>query len=515
MPSAMRSAGHSAGVADGLVSRPAAQPADALATLATAVDQLAAQDLTGLADAALAERILQLRRLLDRLEGHWLNEVAAVDARGAAGADQGTQAPSTAGWLRHRLHLGAGAASSAVRTARAVFRGPLAQTARALTNGDLSVAHASVLAAGTRDLAAPTTMEAEPVLLEAAQRLDPPRLRRVIGHLQLVADPEGATSQAERLYARRGLWLSPTLEGMVAVDGLLEPEAGQTLVAALEPLARPHRAADTRSGGQRRADALTELARRALEGGRLPQTGGVRPQLAVVVDLESLLGHPGAIGGEAGWAGPLAPEACRRLACDGAVTRVLVTRQPSPHRHHGPDDHPGGPDDCGGPDHHHHSGGQGDCCGPPDGHHPGRPDPDTHHLDGHGDSGPAARLRTAMTRLPPILGGAPSQPLDVGRTTRVVTPAQRSALAVRDGGCVFPDCQRPLAWCEAHHVWHWLDGGPTDLENLALLCRAHHRAVHEGGWQLTRGPDGRLTATPSHRPHRQPGHRRHRHPTAA
>jgi hypothetical protein len=488
---------------------------DGLAELAAELEGLAAQDLTGLADAALAERVLRLRRLLDRLEGHWLAEVAGVDARGAAGADQGTQAPSTAGWLRHRLRLGAGAASSCVRTARAVFRGPLTQTATALTDGAISPAHASVLAHGTENLSTQVAAEAEPVLLEAARRLDPPRLRRVVVHLHLVADPEGAEAKAERQHERRGLWLSPTLEGMVALDGLLEPEAGQTVLAALEPLARPHRAADTRSGGQRRADALTELARRALEGGRLPQTGGVRPQLAVVVDLESLLGHPGAIGGEAGWAGPLAPEACRRLACDGAVTRVLVTRQPSPHRHHGPDDHPGGRDDCGGPDHHHHSGGPGDCCGHPDGHHPGRPDPDTHHLDDHGDSGPAARLHTAMTRLPPILGGAPSQPLDVGRTTRVVTPAQRSALAVRDGGCVFPDCARPLAWCEAHHVWHWLDGGPTDLANLALLCRAHHRAVHEGGWQLTRGPDGRLTASPSHRPHRQPGHRRQRHPTAA
>jgi hypothetical protein len=55
---------------------------------------------------------------------------------------------------------------------------------------------------------------------------------------------------------------------------------------------------------------------------------------------------------------------------------------------------------------------------------------------------------------------------------------------------------------------HWLDGGPTDLANLALLCRAHHRAVHEGGWQLTRGPDGRFTATPGHRSH--PPHRRQR-----
>jgi len=118
------------------------------------------------------------------------------------------------------------------------------------------------------------------------------------------------------------------------------------------------------------------------------------------------------------------------------------------------------------------------------------------------EPGLAARLRAAMALLPPVLGGAPSQPLDVGRATRVVHPAQRSALAVRDGGCVFPDCDRPLAWCEAHHLISWLDGGPTDLPNLALLCRAHHRAVHEGGWRLARGPDGAFRATPQHRRHR-------------
>jgi hypothetical protein len=106
-----------------------------------------------------------------------------------------------------------------------------------------------------------------------------------------------------------------------------------------------------------------------------------------------------------------------------------------------------------------------------------------------------------MTCLPHLLGGAPSQPLDVGRTSRVVTPAQRHALAVRDGGCVFPGCSRPLVWCEAHHLWHWLDGGPTDLDNLVLLCRAHHRAVHEGRWRLTRNPDGGVTASPPYRRH--------------
>jgi hypothetical protein len=66
----------------------------------------------------------------------------------------------------------------------------------------------------------------------------------------------------------------PTLDQLITIDGLLEPEAGQTLLAGLEPLARPADATDGRSGSQRTADALTELARRALEGGRLPQAAG-------------------------------------------------------------------------------------------------------------------------------------------------------------------------------------------------------------------------------------------------
>jgi Domain of unknown function (DUF222)/HNH endonuclease len=452
-----------------------------LQPLAQVADDLTAQDLEGLADTALAEQTLTLRRLLDRLEGHWLQRLAAVDSRGAAGADQGVQAPSTASWLRNRLHLGATAATSAVRTARALFRGPLTQTAQALCAGELSVAHAAALAAGTHDLPPQVAAEAEPVLVAAARRLDPPRLRRVVAHLQQVADPEAADQQTERRHRRRGLWVTPTWEGMVALQGLLEAEAGQIVLAALEPLARPSDARDARSGDQRRADALTELARRALEAGQLPQTSGVRPQLLVTVDLDSLLGRPGAVGGELGGMGPLSPQACRRLACDSAVTRVLVTRQ-----HRG---HAGHPDPSG-----HHNG--------PGGHHP--------HHDGGSQPGLADLLQAAMALLPPILGGAPRQPLEVGRASRVITPAQRSALAVRDGGCVVPDCDRPLAWCEGHHLRHWADGGPTNLANLALVCRAHHRAVHEGGWQLTRGPDGRYTATPPHHPRAHRGH-----PTAA
>jgi Domain of unknown function (DUF222) len=88
-----------------------------------------------------------------------------------------------------------------------------------LTAGALSAAHAQVLAAGTQALPAHRAVEAEPVLVDAARRLDPPRLRRVIAHLRYVADPDGAEDRADQQHQRRGLWLASTWEGMVALQG--------------------------------------------------------------------------------------------------------------------------------------------------------------------------------------------------------------------------------------------------------------------------------------------------------
>ena len=88
--------------------------------------------------------------------------------------------------------------------------------------------------------------------------------------------------------------------------------------------------------------------------------------------------------------------------------------------------------------------------------------------------------------------------LDVGRRTRTISPALRRALAARDRQCRFPGCGN--ARCDVHHLEHWADGGRTALDNLVLLCRRHHRAVHEEGFRVTldadggvqfEGPDGR------------------------
>ncbi len=80
--------------------------------------------------------------------------------------------------------------------------------------------------------------------------------------------------------------------------------------------------------------------------------------------------------------------------------------------------------------------------------------------------------------------GAFGQILDYGRARRLATPAQRRALAARDGGCVIPGCTALPAWCDAHHLVAWQLGGPTDLPNLVLVCPRHHTEVHLGRWIL-------------------------------
>lgn len=81
-------------------------------------------------------------------------------------------------------------------------------------------------------------------------------------------------------------------------------------------------------------------------------------------------------------------------------------------------------------------------------------------------------------------------PLAVGRDERLFTRAQRIALAVRDGGCLWPGCERPPSYCEAHHRVPWSEGGNTDTDDGVLLCRFHHLLLHNNGWRIDRSADG-------------------------
>jgi hypothetical protein len=110
---------------------------------------------------------------------------------------------------------------------------------------------------------------------------------------------------------------------------------------------------------------------------------------------------------------------------------------------------------------------------------------------GHGtlDSGAPVDPHTVRrwacdAEVVPMVLGSKSEPLDVGRLSRTVTDAIRRALNLRDGGCAFPGCSRRPRRCHAHHIRHWLDHGPTCLDNLVLLCRYHHQLIHHDHWTV-------------------------------
>jgi len=87
--------------------------------------------------------------------------------------------------------------------------------------------------------------------------------------------------------------------------------------------------------------------------------------------------------------------------------------------------------------------------------------------------------------------------VDVGRAKPVISATLRKALSIRDGHCRWPGCERPASWCDGHHIVYWTRGGETNLGNLVLLCRRHHRMVHEGGWQLVKSGDRYMAIAPT------------------
>jgi hypothetical protein len=377
------------------------------------VDEFACEDLGSLPDARAEEDFEELQRGLEALEVERLRRLGDLRRRRIHERDGHA---SMVSWLASRFRMAFGMAAQLVRLATALEVMPL--TRRALSAGDITPTSAHVLAAA-READPESFVASEELLVGAAASLPIRRLQQAVAYWRMALDDRAGVDRAASLRARRHLHVSATIFGMVRVDGDLDPETGQTFMTALGAVcdAEARIPGDDRTPGQRRADALGELARQFLDRGDRPQVAGERPHVVVTVDLAALRGQPG---GRSALddVGPIHAETARRLACDAGVTRVITS---------------------------------------------GR-----------------------------------SEPLDIGRRTPVVPPSLRRALVVRDGGrCQFPGCDRPQSWCDAHHVVHWADGGPTALSNLVLLCRRHHRATHGGftvrlidGVPVFRRPDG-------------------------
>jgi hypothetical protein len=382
-----------------------------MSALRSAIDELRSEDLRFASDEEVEDDVREIERASRMLEAERARRIAAIDQRRSFERDGYL---SVSAWLTHRLGINAAASAQHVRVARAL--GEMPRTRRALEDGEISLVAATVLVA-----AGETNAEAfegsEQVLVDAARTLPFREFRFVVEHWRQAADPRTAAAEADRIYELRRLHVSPTLGGMVRVDGDLDPETGQTFITALRALQDPdaRRPGDIRTAAQRRADALGEICRQWLDATERPSVARERPHVVVTVDLQALGG--GASRAELEDAGAISASAARRLACDAGVSRVIT------------------------------------------------------------------RGRT--------------QPLEVGRRTPVVPAGLRRAVVVRDRHCRFPGCDRPHSWCDAHHAVHWADGGQTSLANLVLLCRRHHRLVHErfgltmeDGQPVFRRPDG-------------------------
>ncbi len=286
----------------------------------------------------------------------------------------------------------------------------LPATAAAFTTGDIALRHVEIIGrvlstdAATR-LNPEQWAGVETQLATDATRLNPTELHTLATALVNLLDADGPEPDDHTPAPVNELRLTRHRDGAGgSIKGRFEdPALYDAIAAVINAKATPLDADDQRSAPQRQAEALADICGYLLDhGDDLPETGGRRPQLTVIVRLEDLQQRARCAMLEFG--GTLTPAALRTLACDAAV-------------------------------------------------------------------------------IPVVMNGT-GQPLDIGRATRTIPDGLRRAVTARDRGCAHPGCDRPPSWTEIHHIHHWEHGGPTQINNLVMLCKAHHRQIHHTDWTI-------------------------------
>jgi 5-methylcytosine-specific restriction endonuclease McrA len=383
------------------------------------------------------ERELEFRRLGDAIA-----ELAAhLDAASArlldlirefdARGGWGNGFRSCAEWLTWRIGLAPGAAREHVRVARAP--GLLPRLAAALARGELSYSK-------VRALTRVATPETEERLLKIGRAGTAAHVERIVRAWRYVDRQAEIRETAER-HRARALHVYQDEDGMVIVRGRLEPEAGavlmQALAAARETLSQRARRESAPSGDNRGTQGPTDVP------------AGTRYGLIIADDAPT-------------WGQQQAD----------ALTLLAETAL-----HHGMD--PGAPGER------YQVVVHVDAAVLADADAPGQSVVEGARVSAE----TSQRLACDASRVV-MRHDADGNITEVGARTRTIPPALRRALQHRDQGCRFPGCGSRLG--QSHHIRHWAQGGPTTVSNLTTLCRRHHRAVHEEGYQLERKADGEL-----------------------
>ncbi len=395
--------------------------------------------------ARLGERIAELAARINSAEAQMMALIADFDRRGGWKDGFG----SCAEWLAWRIGIKIGPARERVRAARALEKLP--RTADALREGSISYAK-------VRALTRVATPGSEAKLLEFARAGSAAKLEQMVRMWKKLSRDAELTAEQAR-HRSRAFSVFVDGDGMYVVRGRLEPEVGALLMRAVEAASdalfrREDGATDARTGAkardlgtdrtdpriertdprpepkQRRADAVGLLAERALAAGFGGGESSATPEDGSTGGSDS--GHQVE-------SGTRAERYQVMVHCDAATLAE-----------------------------------EGE---------PGRSD-----LDGIRVSAETSRRMACDAAVVAMVHARDGAVLSVGRRTRTIPPHIRRALEERDRGCRFPGCG--CRFTEAHHVKHWADGGETSLGNTVLLCRRHHRAVHEGRVKVSVATDG-------------------------
>jgi hypothetical protein len=393
-----------------------------------------------------------------------VNLIGELEARGVAAPDGLTRID----WLRrHDPSLTPGAARAVVTVGAALTHPRWARLAVQVITQQVAVAHAAQIIDfhdRTHRLADPEDLDtALTDLHDQAMRLRPEELARLARHhTEQIRPPrqhdsldqdalDEARDEARR--RSRGLWFDPpTATGMVTMRGILDPEAAATVKSAIDPLSMPCRPTTDREGHTLEPDPRSPATRRMEALLDLVARGGSTPEIMPEITPTSRAGSRNAV----------------RSITDKAKVVVLI-------------------------DHDTLLGQLTDTVAQAEAPKQAESDtsvrtggtPRTRIIPGTGRaltgdvlSPPTIRRIACDAGIIPIVLGTRGEPLDLGREKRLVTPGLRLALTTRDQGCSYPGCTIPAHWTDAHHVIHWIHGGPTSLLNTALLCRRHHTHVH-------------------------------------
>ena len=366
---------------------------------------------------------------------------------------------SCAHWLTWRIGLAPSAARERVRVARALGELPL--MSEAMKHGQLSYSKVRAL---TR-VAMPDTEES---LVDLGRTGTAAHIECLVRAWRR-ADRAIEASDDELRDAASHFSTHIDENGMFVIRGRLAPEVGEVLLKALDAASeklydesRGERGkADRPPVGKLRADALALVAESALASGLDPGSCGGRYQVVVHVNEEELRhrengsmangvrARASAEAAEAGVSAEAARACVSAEAADRGVSAEAAGRDVSAE------------------------------TPPTNGAWLG---------DSHVPVSAETARRIACDAGKVQMTHRNGEILNVGRKTRTIPPPIRRALEFRDRGCRFPGCTS--RHCDAHHVHHWADGGETKLSNLVLLCRRHHRQLHEGGFEVRMGADG-------------------------